>query len=158
LPQIPSQVKNQPFGTQNNAGLARKAPRPVQLIPGPAQGIEPLNSVGLPPDQARALQAVQKNITAATQQTRSDPTANKNFLQGVPLTNGGTNGTQPNIVAHGLGFAYSGYNIHAVYGGYITAHTLIPNSNPTLDSAQIQIWTLVTAFPNQTVMADIEIY
>jgi hypothetical protein len=156
MPKLGNQVKNQPFGTVNNFGLARKVPTPVQLIKGPAQGIEPL--VGMPPEQARAFQAIQKNITAATQQSGSNPAAFGKLQQGVTLSNCPPNGATPNIIAHGLSQPFTGYQIHAVYGGYVTAHTLIPNSNSKLDELQIQIWTQVTAFPGQTVMADIMCY
>lgn len=158
MPRLPNQVKNQPFGTTNvNAG-ARQINRPVQLIQGPAQGVEQLNTAGIPVEQARALQALQKNITAATQPSRANPAANGNLLQGVPLSNGGANGANPNVIRHGLSIPFVGYQIHAVYGGALTAHANVPNTNSSLDSAQISIWTQVAPFSGQSVTADIWVY
>ncbi len=160
MPRIPIIQQNQPFGTQNpTQQVGRRQVLPsVTLVPGPSQQIEQFNHPGIHPNVARALNNLQQQIKSAVSVNKADPTSNKNFLRGVQLTNGGSNGASPNVIKHGLGGAYTGYNIHAVYGGVVNSHSCIPPTTAQPSAAFLLLWTSITAFSGQTVTCDLEVY
>ena len=156
MPRLPNRVQLQPFGSQNNAGSARKLPPPAQLYSGPAQAHEQIIDPKIPEAVLRQLNTLQDNIRQATAQVKANPTANSQLLQGVTLENGGASGATPyTTLDHGLGVQASGIVVHAVYGGQITSG---PPTVISKSSTQVVIWTLITAFPGMNVSADILVY
>ena len=145
------------FGTANFQS-PRPFLQPTTLNPGPGQAREQFNEPGIPATVARALNQIQENIHQSTQQAKGSPSGGGNLLRGVILTNGGTNGANPNVIAHGLGIAYTGYKIHAIYNGSIDKYATIAPSTAFPANRVLLLWTQVTAFPNQNVSCDIEIY
>ena len=92
---INSRVQAGQFGSLNNAGRRRKLASPIVLVKGPAQGLEHTAD--------RALDAVQKNITNAVQQTASGPLASAAFFQNVQLPPS----ERIYTLVHGLGRTFS---------------------------------------------------
>lgn len=163
MPRIPIRQQNQPHGSVNTAVPGRVIPLPVIRQSGPAMALEQF--MELDPNTRRALHQVQQNVAAAFRQVKAMPMANGNLLEGVALTNGGAGGAVPyNTLNHGLGQPYRGYHILGVRNGAVIQHSVIANANPTnvpvspLDSAQIRIWTLISAFGASPVLADIWVY
>jgi hypothetical protein len=147
MARTPIRQQNGPFAGPNNAGRARKLPPRVVRMPGPSQPLEQFGQ-GLPANVARALNAVQQNALAAMGPVKALPFADGNLLENVPITfYGGSAGGAPyNVLKHGLGRPWRGYDIKAVKGGYITAHAVVANPTSELDAQQIQLWVQSSSF------------
>jgi hypothetical protein len=163
MPRIPGRIQYQPYGQVNTTSGNQPVPKPSILVPGPTQAREVFNAPDVDPAVARALNDLQSKIASATQVAKSDPTGNKNLLQGVPLVNGYTGGaTGFNFIAHELNVPYTGYRINAVSGGFIEGHCVIAPTGPTPPyplNRYLTLWTKVSVFVEGTpVLMDIEIY
>lgn len=155
MPNIrPSRVQGQPYGTLNLNNPNGNLPRaPVAIVqPGPSQAKEQFNRPGVPSAVGRALDDLQTAIQAATEQSRSDPTANKNLFEQVNVNTG------TNAIQHGLGSSYRGYRICTVRGGFITGHCALP---PTSDApATTTLLLNLECKPSSStpVMLDVEVW
>ena len=157
MPRLSSRIQTAAFGSRNPANAGRTI-APAVIHKGPSMPVELFADEQLDPGTRRALLAIQQNVRQAFSQSRSSPLSYANLIQGVTLTNGGANGASPNIVAHGLDVAPSGYVICCTSGGYVTAHAKIaPAANDSKHT--IKIWTQFTAFAGVTaVTADLLVY
>jgi len=158
---IPVRVQGSPLGSVNTSAGGRAIPPPTLVSEGPAQLLEMFGGGnGIPENVARALNQIQTNIAKAMSQVKESPFADGNLIEKFPLVNGGAAGAAPyTIINHGLGKPYRGAFILSTTGGYVTASAIVANSTASLDSAQIQLWTLVTAFAGVSqVLANIWVY
>lgn len=156
MPRIPSRISPNGLGTYNPAAPGR-AISPALQYRGPVLPQELFSeTAGLDPATRRALNQIQSNVRQAFAQVRGSPFSYANIISGWILTQGGSDGASPNIIAHGLGQPANGYAILSTTGGYVTAHALI---TPAPNANLIQVWTQYTAFSGVTnVTAEILVY
>jgi hypothetical protein len=86
---IPTRMPQGQVGGLNQATTGRVMPRPLLLQPGPALALTHLED--------RQINDLQQSAKQSTAQSRGNPTANGNLLEGVVLAAGA------NTIAHGLG-------------------------------------------------------
>jgi hypothetical protein len=161
MPRLPNRVQGSPFGSVNyNSPNANLPIKPVSILqPGPAQAVEQFNHPSIPKEVARALNQLQTNIQQATSQVKADPTSNKNLFEQINLIYGGSGGTFPNVISHGLDAPYRGYRVCTVRNGAINQHAAITPTTAYPADKYLLLWTEVTTvFGTATVSADIEIW
>jgi hypothetical protein len=86
---LPTRIANAQQGSVNPAYGARVVPKPLVPTPGPAFAREHTTD--------RQINRAQENARVAGQQSRTNPLANGNLLEGLSLSTGTT------TISHGLG-------------------------------------------------------
>ena len=158
---LPNRVQGQPLGSAPLPSTTKslQAPTATILEPGTSQAEEQFSSPDIHPTVSRALNQLQRDIRASTAQTRADPTANKNLLEGLSLVNGAAGGVGPNVISHGLGAPYRGYRICTVRGGALTAHAAIAPTQANPSQTSLLLWTQFAPFVSGgQVLVDLEVW
>lgn len=121
----PTNVIQGAYGSVNpvTPAIYRAPPKPQAQNRSPVQAKEQMVDPQDPASIARAVNQLQQNVAAATEQVKGIPFANGNLIENVTFVNGSISGGLPvastlTVVEHRLGRQPKGYIVTSISGGY----------------------------------------